>query len=395
MVIIFRVSEVFVGVFEFIGKVIFVVFINRCIGVVIRYMLIVVILDIFQRFQVVLNVWIFVVVNEIIVRQRRVRRFKVDFVVRVYFFFYIEVEIVGVVIFIGYVRYYVKFSSIETVEAIVQVFIRRVVEIEIIIRFFFLLIYCLTQTFNNGDIFRAKLFVVVNMFVVEQRVNGFVDVDVIQRNRRTIVFEDFRNIIVSIETYVISIFYIEDRGYARFYVFETSDTGYQRFTCQYQTFIQQFLEGGFIVFCFQSNTRQVQVDYVEVVTIIVDLFVVFIFLYVEEVAVVYRSFKRIGDFYYLIVVQDIRIYAFVCVFQRQLFDVVVRIVFFMVQVIANRKYQFREYRSFTVFIEVCDTVTQDRFLNQARFLVGVQVKIKGYKRRLIVGGVQGVYFVFQ
>lgn len=180
MVIIFWVSEVFVGVFEFIGKVIFVVFINWCIGVVIWYMLIVVILDIFQCFQVVLNVWIFVVVNEIIVCQWWVRCFKVDFVVWVYFFFYIEVEIVGVVIFIGYVWYYVKFSSIEMVEVIVQVFIWCVVEIEIIICFFFLLIYCLMQMFNNGDIFCVKLFVVVNMFVVEQCVNGFVDVDVIQ-----------------------------------------------------------------------------------------------------------------------------------------------------------------------------------------------------------------------
>lgn len=106
-----------------------------------------------------------------------------------------------------------------------------------------------------------------------------------------IVFEDFRNIIVSIEMYVISIFYIEDWGYVCFYVFEMSDMGYQCFMCQYQMFIQQFLEGGFIVFCFQSNMWQVQVDYVEVVMIIVDLFVVFIFLYVEEVVVVYWGFK--------------------------------------------------------------------------------------------------------
>lgn len=67
----------------------------------------------------------------------------------------------------------------------------------------------------------------------------------------------------------------------------------------------------------------------------------------------------------------------------------------MVQAIANRKHQFREHRSFTVFTKACDTVTQDRFLNQARLPAGAQTKTKGYKRRLTVGGVQGVYFVLQ
>lgn len=67
----------------------------------------------------------------------------------------------------------------------------------------------------------------------------------------------------------------------------------------------------------------------------------------------------------------------------------------MVQAIANRKHQFREHRRFTVFTEAGDTVTQDRFLNQARLPAGAQTKTKGHKRCLTVGGVQGVYFVLQ
>ena len=395
MVTTFRASEAFAGALELTGKATLVALINRCIGAVIRYMLVAVIPDIFQRLQVVLNVWILAVANETTVRQRRVRRFKVDLVVRVHLLLHIEVETVGVVTFIGHARHHAKLSSIETAEAVAQVFTRRAVETETITRFFFPLIHCLTQTFNNGDTFRAKLLVVVNMLAAEQRVNGFVDADVTQRNRRTTVFEDFRNIIVSIETHATSTFHIEDRGHARFHAFETSDTGHQRLTCQHQTFIQQLPEGGFIAFCFQSNTRQVQADHAEVVTTIVDLLAVFIFPHAEEAAAAHRGFKRTGDFHYLIVVQDIRIHALACALQRQLFDVVVRIAFFMVQTIANRKHQFREHRSFTVFTEACDTVTQDRFLNQARFPAGAQTKTKGYKRRLTVGGVQGVYFVLQ
>ena len=86
MVTTFRASEAFAGALELTGKATLVALINRCIGAVIRYMLIAVIPDIFQRLQVVLNVWILAVANETTVRQRRVRRFKVDLVVRVTFF---------------------------------------------------------------------------------------------------------------------------------------------------------------------------------------------------------------------------------------------------------------------------------------------------------------------
>ncbi len=53
---------------ELTGKATLVALIDRCIGAVIRYMLIAVIPDIFQRLQVVLNVWILAVANETTVR---------------------------------------------------------------------------------------------------------------------------------------------------------------------------------------------------------------------------------------------------------------------------------------------------------------------------------------
>lgn len=189
MVTTFRASEAFAGALKLAGKATLVAFIDRCVGAVIRYMLIAVIPDIFQRLQVVLNVWILAIANEATVRQWRVRRFKVDLVVRVHLLLHIEVETVGVVTFIGHARHHAKLSGIETAEAVAQVFTRRAVETEAITRFFFPLIHCLTQTFNNRNTFRAQLLVVVNMLAAEQRVNGFVDADVTQRNRRTTVLK--------------------------------------------------------------------------------------------------------------------------------------------------------------------------------------------------------------
>lgn len=64
MVAAFRAGETFTGTFELAGKAALVAFIDRRVGAVIRYMLIAVIPDIFQRFQVVLNVRVFAVANE-------------------------------------------------------------------------------------------------------------------------------------------------------------------------------------------------------------------------------------------------------------------------------------------------------------------------------------------
>lgn len=254
-------------------------------------MLIVVILDIFQCFQVVLNVWVFVVVNEIFVCQWWIWCFEIDFVVWVDFFFYVEVEVVGVVIFIGYVWYYVEFGGIQMVEVVIEVFIWCVVQVKVVVGFVFLLIYGLVQMFYNCDVFSVKLFVVVQVFVVEQCVNGFMDINVVQRDGCMIIFKDFRYVVVCFQLYVVGVFYIQDRCDVGFYVFKVGDMGYQCFLCQCQMFIQQFLECGFVVFCFQCDVWQVKVNYVQVVMFVVDLFVVFVFLYVEEVVVVYWCFE--------------------------------------------------------------------------------------------------------
>jgi len=72
----FRAGKAFAGALELTGKAALVAFINWRVGPVIRHVLIAVIPDVFQCFQVVLNIRVFAVANEASVRQRRVWRFE-------------------------------------------------------------------------------------------------------------------------------------------------------------------------------------------------------------------------------------------------------------------------------------------------------------------------------
>ena len=141
--------------------------------------------------QVVLNIRVFAVANEAPARQRRVRRFEIDLIVRVHLLLHVEVEAVGVVTFVGNTRHHAKLGGIQTAETIAQVFAWCTVQTKAVAGFVFPLIDRLTQTFHNGDSFSPKLLAVVQVFVAKQRVDGFVNADVTQRNRRAAVFKDF------------------------------------------------------------------------------------------------------------------------------------------------------------------------------------------------------------
>ncbi|MNL53431.1 hypothetical protein D3C87_1766780 [compost metagenome] len=80
-----------------------------------------------------------------------------------------------------------------------------------------------------------------------------------------------------------------------------------------------------------------------------DLLAVFILIHAKETATAHGRFERTGDFHHLVVVQNIRIHALACAFQRQLFDVVVCVAKLVVQTVADRKHQFWEHGRFAVF----------------------------------------------
>lgn len=64
MVTTFRAGKAFAGALKFTGKAALVAFIDWRVGPVIGHVLIAVIPDVFQRFQVVLNIRVFAVANE-------------------------------------------------------------------------------------------------------------------------------------------------------------------------------------------------------------------------------------------------------------------------------------------------------------------------------------------
>ncbi len=119
------------------------------------------------------------------------------------------------------------------------------------------------------------------------------------------------------------------------------------------------------------------------------------FINAQETAAAHRRFEGSGDFHHLIVIEDIRIHALAGAFQRQLLDVVIGVTGFMIQAVADGKDQFREHGGFAVFAKPRNTVTQNRLLDQAGFPRRTQPETEGNKRRLTVGGVQCVDFIFQ
>ena len=394
MVAAFRAGEALAGALEFAGEPALVTFVNRRIGAVIRHVVIAIIPHVFQRLQVVLKIRVFAITDEATTRERRVGRFEIDFIVRVYLLLHVQVEAVGVIPFVGHARHHAKLGGIEAAETVAQVLARRAVEAKTVAGFVFPPIHRLTQTLDNRDTFGAQRLAVIDMLVAGQRIDRFMDTDIPKRNRRAAVFENLRDIVIRFKTHAARAFHIENRCHPRFYAFETRNARHQRFAGELQPLIKQRPERGFIAFRLQRDARQVQANHAEVIAPVVDLLAV-LFINAKETAAAHRRFKRAGHFHNLIVVEDIRVHALARALQRQLFDVIVRVASFMVQAVANREHQFREHCRFMVFTQPRDTVAQNRALDQTRFPAGSQTKTKGDERRLAVGRVQRVHFILQ
>ena len=395
MVTAFRAGKALAGALELAGKTALVALIDRRIGPVVRHVLIAVIPHVFQRLEVMLDIRVLAVANEPPVGQRRVRRFEIDLIVRVDLLLHVEVEAVGVVTFVGYPFHHAKLGGVETAEAIAQVFARRAVQAKAVAGFFLPQIDSVAQALDDGHAFLTQRLAVVHMLVAVQRIDGFMDTDIAQRNGRAAVFEDLGDVVVGFQPHAAGAFHIQDRRHASLHSFQAGDTGHQRFTRQLQALVQQRPEGGFIAFRFQGDARQVETDHAEVIASIMHLLAVLVFPYPEEAAAAHRRFKRPGDFHHLIVVEDIRVHALAGALQRQLFDVVVRVAELMVQAVADREHQFREHRGFAIFTEAGNAVAQNRLLDQPRFPAGAKAESEGDERRLAVGGMQCVDLILQ
>ncbi|MNM93417.1 hypothetical protein D3C81_1057910 [compost metagenome] len=128
-----------------------------------------------------LQVRVFAVTDETAVGQRGIRRFKIQFVVRIDLFLHVEVEAVGVIAFVGDARYHAEIGGIQPAEAVAQVLARRAVQAEAITGFFLPTVGGGPQAGNNGNRLGAQRFVVVDVpLVTEQRVDGLMQADITQ-----------------------------------------------------------------------------------------------------------------------------------------------------------------------------------------------------------------------
>ncbi len=187
MVTAFRAGKALAGALELAGKTALVALIDRRIGPVVRHVLIAVIPHVFQRLEVMLDIRVLAVANEPPIGQRRVRRFEIDLIVRVDLLLHVEVEAVGVVTFVGYPFHHAKLGGVETAEAIAQVFARRAVQAKAVAGFFLPQIDGVAQALDDGHAFLTQRLAVVHMLVAVQRIDGFMDTDIAQRNGRAAV----------------------------------------------------------------------------------------------------------------------------------------------------------------------------------------------------------------
>ena len=228
----FRAGKAFTGTLKLAGKAALVALVDRRVGAVIRHVLIAVIPHVFQRFKVVLDVRVFAVADKAAAGDRGIGRFKVNFVVRVNLFLHVQVEAVGVVTFVSHPFHNTELGGVQTAETVTQVFARRTVQAKAVAGLFFPLVNGIAQALNNGDAFLAQRVAVIHMRVAKQGVDGFVNADIAQRDRRTTVFEDLRHVVVRFQTHAAGPFHIEDWRDTGFHPFQTGDAGHQRFTCQ-------------------------------------------------------------------------------------------------------------------------------------------------------------------
>ena len=342
-----------------------------------------------------LHVGVFAVTDEAAVRQRRIGRFKVDLVVRIDLLLNVEVKAVGVVAFIGDARHHAELCGVEAAKAVAEVFARRAVKAEAVAGFRFPGVGRGAQTRDNLDPFGAQRGIVIGMArAAAQRVQGFMQADIAQRQRGAPVAENRPNLVIGVKPYAAGALHVEDRRHARFGFFQAGDSRHQRALRQRQPLVEQRPEARLVALRLQRDARQIEADDPQIVAAVVNFDAVFL-IDAEKAAAAHRRFKRAGDFYCLVVVKNIGVHALAGALQRQLFDIVVDIARTAIEPFANREDQLGKDGGLMVFAQPGDAVAQDRLLDKPCRPAGAEPEAEGDERRLAVGGVQRVDLVLQ
>lgn len=389
-----RAGEALGGALELAGEAAVVALVDGGVGTVVGHLVIAVIPDVLQRFQVVLDIGVLAVADEAAAGDGRIGRLEVQLVVRVDLLLHIEVEAVGVVTLVGHAGYHAKLLGIDAAETGAEVLARGGVEAEAVASLILPLVDGRLEASDDGDGLLLQLGAVKQVHLVtKQGVDGLVNPDIAERNGGATVLEDLADVVVRLQPHAAGPFHIEDRCNPCLHPVQTADTVHQRLLGDPQGGIQTIPEIRFIT-GFQRDARQVEAHHTQVVATFVDQLAILL-VSAEEGAAAHGGLEGTGHLHYLVVVEDVRIHPLGGTLQRQLFDVVVGIALLVVEAILDGEHQFREHGGLLVLAKAGDAIAEDGALDHPRLPAIPQAKAEGNERSLTVGGVQGVDFVLQ
>ncbi len=253
-----RAGEALGGALELAGKAAVVALVDGGVGAVVGHLVIAVVPDVLQRFQVVLDIGVLAVTDEAAAGDGRIGRLEVQLVVRVHLLFHVEVEAVGVVALVGHPRHHTKLLGVDAAEARAEVLARGGVEAEAIAGLLLPLVGGGLEALDDGDGLLLQLGAVKQVHLIaKQGVDGLVHPDIAKGDGGATVLEDLADVVVRLEAHPAGSFHVEDGGDPGLDSVEALDAVHQRGLGYPQGGVQLVPEVRFIA-GFESDAWQVE-----------------------------------------------------------------------------------------------------------------------------------------
>ncbi len=359
-----RAGEALGGALELTGKAALVALVDGGVGTVVGHLVVAVVPDVFQRFQVVLDVGVLAVADEAAAGDGRIGRLEVQLVVRIDLLLHVEVEAVGVVTLVGHPRHHAKLLGVDAAEAGAEVLARGGVEAEAVAGLLLPLVGGCLEALDDGDGLLLQLGTVKQVHLIaKQGVDGLVYPDVAKGDGGATMLEDLADIVVRLQAHATGTFHVEDGGDPGLDSVQALDAVHQRCLGDPQGGVQLVPEIRFIA-RFQGDAWQVEAHHPQVVTPLVDQLAVLL-IGTEEGSAAHGGLEGAGHLDHLVVVEDVRVHPLGGALQRQLLDVVVGVALLVVEAILDGEHQFREHGGLLVLAKAGDAVAQDSALDQA------------------------------
>ena len=256
-----RAGKALGGALELAGEAALVALVDGGVGTVVGHLVIAVVPDVLQRFQVVLDVGVLAVADEAAAGDGRIGCLEVQLVVRIDLLLHVEVEAVGVVALVGHPRHYAKLLGVDAAEAGAEVLARGGVEAEAVAGLLLPLVGGRLEPRNDGDGLLLQLGTVKQVHLIaKQGIDGLVYPDVAKGDGGATVLEDLADIVVRLQTHPAGPFHVEDGRDPGLDPVEALDAVHQCCLGYPQGGVQLVPEVRFIA-GFQGDARQVEADH--------------------------------------------------------------------------------------------------------------------------------------